>query len=169
VNIRILLFLLLVSLLLAFTRRWRIVGLILSAALVAILVWFTANQSVTNQDSGTSPVVSTSNAAKQVPPAAPTVTLQLSGNGAPWRLVGTIANPGDVPIRSITLNVERLDCPSSDSTQADCDVVWHGQHTLRMQIAATNSARIDESFYSHQTVPRLAGVARDRITAIGVQ
>lgn len=168
-NIRILLVVLAFSLLLAVTRRWRIVGLVFSAMLVVLLVWFTVQQPVTSMEPDAITDSSSSSVAARIPRIAPVVTLQLEGNGAPWRLLGSVVNPGDVSIRSITLKVERLDCPSVESIDADCDVAWQGQHTLRMNIAATKSVRIDDSFYSHEPVPRLEGVARDRIIVVGVQ
>ncbi len=166
-NIRILLILFVGSLLLAATGRWRVVGSTLSVILAALLIWFIANQPAANQDSD-SPALGPSTVT-QMPRIAPVVTLLLDGNGAPWRLSGTIANPRDTPISSITLNVERLDCPLADSAEDDCNVVWRGQHTLRISIAAAKSTRVDDSFYSHETVPRLKGVARDHITVMDAQ
>lgn len=167
-NIRILLTLLALSLLLAFTRRWRSVGLAASGVLVVLLIWFIVQQPVTNKELATV-TGNRSSSVVQTSRIAPEVVLQLDGNGAPWRLLGTIINPSDALIRSITLTVQRLDCPSADSMDTDCDVVWQGQHTLRVNIAAAKSTKVDDSFYSHEPVPRLKGVPRDRITVTGVQ
>ncbi len=168
-NIRILLILLAISLLLAFTRRWRIPGMVSSAVLVVLLVWFTVNQPATTRASGFSatPVASSSVSRALLP--LPLANLQLEGNGAPWRLSGSVANPGEAPIRSVTLRVERLDCPSADAAESDCILVWRGQHTLRTRVDAKHSTKIDDNFYSHDAVPRLKGVARDYITVISVQ
>jgi hypothetical protein len=166
-NIRILLILLAVSLILAFTRRWRIVGLVCSVVLAVLLVWFTVQQPGTSEESGVFTGSSSSSSAAQTSRIAPVVTLQLEGNGAPWRVRGSVVNPGDVVIRSITLQVERLDCPLAESIDTDCDVVWQAQHAAHEYCC--HGIRIDDSFYSHEPVPRLKGVARDRITVVGVQ
>jgi hypothetical protein len=137
--------------------------------LAVLLVWFTVQQPGTSKESGVITETSSSSSVAQTSRIAPVVTLQLEGNGAPWRVRGSVVNPGDAVIRSITLRLERLDCPLAESIDTDCDVVWQGQHTLRMNIAAATSVRVDDSFYSHEPVSRLKGVARDRITVTGVQ
>lgn len=166
-NIRVLLVLLAMTLLLACTPRWRKAGLIASGVLAALLIWFTVKQPMSQQE--TAVPASSASSPAQVARVPPMVTLRLEGNGAPWRIAGSIVNSSDAPIRSLTLQVERLDCPATDSQEMDCTAVWRGQHTLRMRIAANASTKIDESFYSHEPVPRLKGMARDRISVIDLQ
>jgi hypothetical protein len=167
-NIRVILILLAISVLLAYTPRWRKVGLCTSAVLVLLLVWFTVKQPVVENQNTRAPTSSASSAA-QVSRLAPTVNLRLDGSGAPWRLSGTIINQSDMPIRSITLQVDRLDCPAAISAEIDCTSVWRGRHTLRMRIAANATVKINESFYSHEPTPRLTGMARDHIGVIDLQ
>lgn len=165
-NIRVLLVLLAISLMLACIPRWRKPGAIASVLFAALLIWFTVKQSAPQPQPA--PTNSVSSAA-QVSRTPPIVTLRLEGNGAPWRISGSITNSSDTPIRSITLQVERLDCPVEDSQEMDCAQVWRGQHTLRMLIAAHATVKIDESFYSHEPVPRLKGAARDDISVINLR
>lgn len=168
-NIRVLFILLVISLLLAFTKRWRMAGLALSAVLASLLLWFTVQQTLTVQSPGAAVGVAAPSAASNAELPKPIVSLRLDGNGAPWHLVGSIQNIAGVAIRSVSLNLERFDCPTVDTDVVDCRLLWQGQHDLRIGAPPASSVKIDESFYSHDPVPHLRGVARDRITVIGVQ
>lgn len=168
-NIRVLFILLVISVLLTFSKRLRTAGLALSAVIGSLLLWFTVQQTLTVQtpEAAVASVASSTSVITELP--VPTINLRLDGNGAPWRLVGNIQNTASVARRSVSLNLERFDCPTSDTGLADCVLLWQGQHDLRISMPAASTVKVDESFYSHGAVPRLTGVARDRITIIRVQ
>lgn len=168
-NIRILFILLVISLLLTLSKRLRTAGLALSAVLGSLLLWFTVQQTLTVQTPEAAVDGVASSAASVTALPIPTINLRLDGSGAPWRLIGNIQNTANVALHSVSLNLERFDCPTSDTDLADCMLLWQGQHDLRIGMPALGTAKIEESFYSHGAVPRLSGVARDRITVIGVQ
>lgn len=167
-NARILIILLVVSVLLAFTQRYRKAGLGSSAVLVLLLLWFSIRQPTDELpvDMGTASPPIVPAVAK---PVAQLLDMQLDGNGAPWHLSGKVQNSSKVDVRSVNVNIERFDCPAPDALQADCQLLWQGARVLHVNIPVEGSARVDESFYSRTPVSRANGVVRDRITIVAVQ
>jgi hypothetical protein len=164
-NVRVLFILLLVSVLLAFTPRFRRIGLTSCALLVALLMWINLRESQQpDEPSQTSSVQSNSSStAAATQPRAKIIALQLDGRGAPWHLIGRVQNISDSPIQWVRLNIERYDCPTDLAVLTDCNLLWQGEHIARLPIAAGATGKIDESFYSHVPVPAHKGVLRDRI------
>jgi hypothetical protein len=163
-NARVLFILLVIALLLAFSHRYRQLGLGLSGVLLLLLAWsFTHLEHENIQPANTS-AGNSSSRSTAVP--AQLSAMKLAGNGAPWQLTGSVQNTGSTAIRALTLSIERVDCAADSVAQADCAVVWRGTHVARIDLAAGASAKLDERFYSHEELPRLQGVARDHITLV---
>jgi len=164
-NVRVLFILLLVSVLLAFTPRFRRIGLTSFAVLVALLLWITIRETQQpDEPSQTSSVRSNSSSTSAATqPRAKIIVMQLDGRGAPWHLKGSVQNVSDSPIQWLSLNMERYDCPTDIAALTDCSLLWQGVHPARLPIAAGATGKIDDSFYSHGPVPTQKGVLRDRI------
>lgn len=164
-NVRVLLILLLVSVVLAFMPRFRRIGLALSALWVGLILWATIREMQLPDEAAllpvetqaTSPVVPTLQARVDI------VAVQLEGRGAPWRLTGKVQNVGEVPVKWFRLHIERYDCATANTELADCTLIWQGEHTARTPIAVGATAKLDESFYSHGSVPMQKGEHRDQI------
>ncbi|MGC3981256.1 MAG: hypothetical protein QM808_08365 [Steroidobacteraceae bacterium] len=167
-NARVLFILLVIGLLLAVTRRYRKLGIGLSSAMALLLLWLNIHvaPSATTSIHSTS---SSSNTSVKELPTAQLQDVQLTGNGAPWRLTGSVQNTSNFALRALTLNIERLDCPAADAKSTDCTLLWRGSRVTRVEVAPMGNGKIDESFYSHDAVPRLSGVARDGITLTAVE
>src|SRR5882757_7524287 len=176
-NARLLFILLIASVLLAFTAKFRRVGVVLSIVLLLLLIWF--NIAPPTGVSGVkSPSASSSSSlsSKSTPAinlSADTVKLidmQLSGSGAPWQLSGRAHNANtDLVIRALTLRVTRLDCPTVAAAAEECIRNWQGEHTVRLHLAPAATQKIDEAIWSHEAVPRLKGIARVDIVVVNVQ
>lgn len=164
-NVRVLLLLLLVSVVLAFTSRFRRIGLISSALVVALILWVTIRelQAPDELDSPPTEKQTASSSAVTIQPRVDIVAVQLEGRGAPWQLTGSVHNVGEVPVKWFRLHIERYDCDTATTAITDCTLIWQGEHTARMPIAAGATAKLDESFYSHGAVPQQKGVLRDQI------
>ena len=168
-NVRVLFILLLISMVLAFTPRFRRTGLIAGTLLLTLLLWVNIREAqlpdepeprlTTHADS--SSISSTAS------PSANIVVVQLEGRGAPWHLTGSLQNVGTVPIRWLRLAIERYDCPSADAAVSDCSLQWQGEHIVRITVVAGATGKFDESFYSHVAVPATNGVIRDHIVIAG--
>lgn len=160
-NARVLLILLIISVLLAFSQRYRKVGVGLSVILVVLLLWF----SIQPPPPAQLPTISSSSSSSAIPkPSAQLVTMQLDGAGAPWRLTGTVQNTSAQPIRSVTINIERWDCPTADAARETCVLLWQGTRVVHATVPADTSVKVNDSFYSHDPIARLQGVARDLLT-----
>jgi hypothetical protein len=164
-NVRVLFILLLVSLVLAFTPRFRRVGFTAGALLLVLLVWVNVHEA--RQPDEVDPVVSEHSSGSSTSIAAVSSanipTIQLEGRGAPWHLLGSVRNVSSGPIKWLRLSIERYDCPTPDPAISDCSLIWQGEHIVRATIAAGAVSKIDESFYSHVAVPATKGVIRDHI------
>jgi hypothetical protein len=176
-NARLLFILLIASVLLAFTAKFRRVGVVLSVVLLLLLSWFNIAPP-TGVRGAKSPSASSSNSlsSKSSPVinlSADTVKLidmQLSGSGAPWQLTGRAHNANiELVIRAFTLRFTRLDCPTITAVAEDCTRNWQGEHTVRLQLAPAATQKVDEAIWSHEAVPRLKGVARVDIVVLNVQ
>jgi hypothetical protein len=179
-NARLLFILLIFSVLLAFTAKFRRVGIVLSVVLLLLLIGFNITSTTAVNDGKPSTQPSTMTAAKIQSPSRATVSLpiatvqltdmQLNGSGAPWQLSGRVSNADhESVIKSFTLRVTRLDCPTTLVASADCSLNWQGEHTVHMQLAPNATQSIDEAIWSHDAVPRLKGVARFDIVVTDVQ
>ena len=170
-NIRVLFVLLLIGVLLAFTPRFRRVGLVMCVAIAVLLLFITIREAEhPEQDSRPATVqASSSSASIASKPRAQLVGIELAGRGSPWYLRGSVENLSDIPIRSLSLNIERYDCPTSSTPQSECSLLWQGLHVVRTSIAARGKNKIDESFYSHVAVPLQNGVIRDQIRITEVE
>jgi hypothetical protein len=167
-NARVLFLLLAVAILLAFTRRFRKVGLIMSCVLLLMLFWFSARMVNESGSASNTASSSASSAAAIARPAAQLSALKLTGNGAPWQLTGTVQNISASTIHSLTINIQRFDCPNATAPPSDCVLLWQGSHVPRVTLASGASTRLDERFYSHEEIPRLRGVARDQVELTAV-
>jgi hypothetical protein len=167
-NVRVLFILLLVSVLLAFSPRFRRIGLTSCALLVALLLWINIREAQQpdepDQTSSTQSNSRSTSAPNQ--PHAKIIVMQLDGRGAPWHLMGSVQNVSDLSIQWVRLNIERYDCPTDLAALTDCSLLWQGEHIARLPIAAGATDKIDESFYSHVAVPLQKGMLRDRITLV---
>lgn len=161
-NARLLFILLAISLVLAFTRRYRKLGFSLSAVLLLLLVWFTVHQPQTMSEPA---VRSSSSAVASMPvTSVQLLDLRLSGDGAPWLLSGSLLNVSAAALKSIELQIVRWDCPTATSPISECQMLWQGQHIIRKPLMAGGNAKLDERFYSHESAPRPQGVTRDQFT-----
>jgi hypothetical protein len=164
-NVRVLLLLLLVSVVLAFRPRFRRIGLVSSALLVALILWVNIREWQLPDEP--EPMIAESSVnnstATALPPRVDIIAVQLEGRGAPWHLTGSVRNVGEVPVKWLRLHIERYDCPAASTAIADCTLLWQGEHTVRVAIAAGATAKLDESFYSHGAVPQQKGELRDQI------
>lgn len=167
-NARLLFVLLLVGVLLAFKPRYRRAGLGLCAVVVALLLWVSIREAQTPEQNSPQPTGSPT-AADVGKPRAQLGPMQLEGRGAPWRLHGSVQNISDAPIRSVSLNIARYDCPTTAASQSDCVSMWQGVHVLQVSIKPRGTSNIDESFYSHVAVPLQSGVIRDQISITDVE
>jgi hypothetical protein len=167
-NARVLFLLLAVAILLACTRRFRKVGLIMASVLLLLLLWFSAR--VVNESGSVNNATSSSSssAAAIARPAAQLSALKLAGNGAPWQLTGSVQNISAATIHSLTISIQRFDCPNATAPLSDCVLLWQGSHVPRITLTSGASARLDERFYSHEEIPRLRGVARDQVDLTAV-
>lgn len=173
-NARLLFSLLVISVALAFSARFRRVGIALSVIVAALLIWFNVSPTKTSHYIGaTNPLTSSSSTGPVTAGLSPAnvelVDLQLSGNGAPWQLQGKVRNVGSALITMFTLRVTRLDCPSDDAAPNDCTLNWQGEPTLHVRLAAGATQVIDEAVWSHDAVPRLKGVARVNFMMLAAQ
>jgi hypothetical protein len=176
-NARLLFILLIASVLLAFTAKFRRVGVVLSVVLLLLLVWFNITPP-TGVSGAKSPSASSSNSLSAKSSTVLNVSIdtvqlidmQLSGSGAPWQLSGRVHNANtDRVIKAFTLRVTRLDCPTITAAVEDCTRNWQGEHTVRLQLAPAATQKIDEAIWSHEAVPRLKGIARVDIVVANVQ
>ncbi|MGE0115655.1 MAG: hypothetical protein AB7T07_12335 [Steroidobacteraceae bacterium] len=136
--------------------------------LVLLLIWFNIHAPHDDETPhDVTPTLSSSQSAAG--PAAQLNDMQFDGQGAPWRLSGTVHNISTAAIRAVSLQIERLDCPQPDSARAECRLLWQGIHVLHVNIPVAGSVAIDESFYSHDPVLRLEGMARNLITIASVE
>lgn len=166
-NIRVLFILLVLSILLAFIPRYRRPSLIISVVLLLLLAWVGSRMPTTKE---IDVAESTSNVSSiSARPAAQFQSITLEGNGAPWRLAGTVQNISTVMMRSLSVNIERFDCPSAETPLSNCTLQWQGVHVLRSDVQPTAIVKVDDSFYSHDPVPRITGIARDRFTITDVE
>lgn len=163
-NARVLFILLVVMLLLAFTRRYRRIGLMGSVVLTLLIAWLGIQTTLVS-----APPVSQATSASSSVSSAPRIAglhwleVQLSGNGAPWHLSGRMQNTSAMTIKAVRLQITRFDCPVIDSPPTDCELIWQGTHTLRMDLPAASTIKVEESFYSHGAAPRVKYMARDAI------
>ena len=166
-NARFLFILLIISVLMAFSQRHRKVGLSLSVVLTILLLWFAARPPTSKPSP---PATSSASSAKSaiVEPTARLSDMHLDGDGAPWHLTGSVQNTSAVTLQSLSVHIERWDCPTSEAAQENCEVLWQGTRILRVNLAAGASVKLKEDFYSHDPVTRLLGVARDRFTVVDV-
>jgi len=166
-NARVLFILLIITALLAFSQRYRKVGVALSVVLVVLLLWLAVEPQPQTQPP---PVArSSTSSAATTKPSAQLVAMQLDGTGAPWRLTGTIENTSEQTIRSVSIHIERWDCPTVEAAQEACVSLWQGTRVVRANVPAGASVKVNDSFYSHDSVARLQGLARDRLTIIKVE
>lgn len=165
-SVRLLFILLIVAVVLAMVPRFRRVGLVLCAVLIACLLWFNVREADSPEPENQP--VSVTPAASVNKPRAQLGEMRLEGRGAPWRLHGSVQNLSATPIRSVRLNIERYDCPTPDVPLTGCAVMWQGVRELRVPMGALATANIDETFYSHVAVPSQTGMSRDQITITAV-
>ena len=166
-NARALLLLLLLTVALALTPRYRRLGLILSAVLIVLMGWqLLVPTSSTVQ---TLPVQSTANTAQVtvIPPQQVQLnSVTLSGNGAPWQLVGSLTNQASVGLREVKLQIVRRSCESEAQPFDECRLVWQGEHTLQVKTPSGARQAFDVNVWSHDSVPKPAGLVRDQIQVV---
>jgi hypothetical protein len=152
-NARVLLILLMVTVLLALTQRYRRIGMSLSAVLIGLIIWQVMN-SVPGTATGSSVASSgtaASSAASVSVNAVRLSRMQLSGNGAPWRLTGELLNTADPNVSAVKIVIERHACASNETETSNCKLLWQGEHTLRIRLAPSVSQSVDENIWSHTT------------------
>jgi hypothetical protein len=169
-NVRVLFILLLISVVLAFTPRFRRIGLIAGTLLLALLLWVNIREAQLpdEPDPVRATHADTSSVSSAVSSRANIIAVQLVGRGAPWHLTGSVQNVGTTPINWLRLSIERYDCPTVDAPVSDCSLQWQGEHILRATIAAGMTSKFDESFYSHVALPATKGMTRDHIVIVGI-
>jgi hypothetical protein len=167
-SIRVLLILLFVTVWLSLTKRYRRVGMPLCAIMIALIIWQTVSEvteiskpvTVSSASSSSAFVVSLSPSAVQLS------DMELTGNGAPWRLRGKLTNSAAVAISAVTVEITRHSCNSVTSEFASCKLVWQGIHTVRIKVPAGASEPFENDIWSHTPVSRQVGVIRDNFQVI---
>ena len=169
-NARALLFLLIITMLLALTRRYRRVGVSLGVVLVALIFWQTLSSV-----SGPAPAVtdapknSSGLSAVVIPLDSLSLShMELKGTGAPWHLSGEVTNSGSVAVNAVKLLLIRRSCSSATTDSGECKILWQGEHTLRVSLPAGASQSFEESVWSHTPVATPAGVIRDSFQIVEI-
>ncbi|MGD9841737.1 MAG: hypothetical protein AB7F79_01535 [Steroidobacteraceae bacterium] len=169
-NARVLLILLMITVLLALTKRYRRIGVPLSVVLMGLILWQTVN-SVSGSSQAVTDSLSTSSVSSIVTLPASAVQLShmiLSGNGAPWRLSGEVTNTATIDIGAVKILITRRTCDTAETELTKCKVLWQGEHTQRIKLAAGASQSFEADDWSHTPVPRQVGVLRDQFEVIDV-
>ena len=170
-NARVLFILLIVTALLAMTQRWRRAGMALSTVLLLLIIWQMFN-ALPIAPPVTTQAASSATTSMPMLAASESVQLlqaQLTGNGAPWRISGELHNQSAQRIIAVKLHLERRSCTDVNMSDDACNLIWQGDHTLRVTLAASSSQGFEDSVWSHDPVPRATGVIRDRISVAAVQ
>ena len=166
-NARALLLLLLLTVALALTPRYRRVGLILSAVLIVLMGWQLLAPTASHLSKPPANVVSNPVQASALPIEQVQLTSAvLSGDGAPWRLAGVLTNHAKVMVREVQLLIVRRSCDLPDQAFDQCLLVWQGEHTLQIKIPTGTTQSFEASVWSHDSVPKPAGVVRDQIQVV---
>lgn len=166
-NARALLFLLILTMILALSPRYRRQGLVLSAILLVLMLWQfllpTKTPLPAPQGTTSAPV-----AISTLIPAQSVLlnSVVLSGNGAPWRLVGELTNQAKVTLREVKLVIERRVCKRAEQAFEECLLLWQGEDTLQVKIAPNQTHPFDVNVWSHDPVPAPEGLVRDRIQVV---
>ena len=166
-NARALLLLLLLTVALALTPRYRREGLILSAVLIVLMGWQLLAPSASNLRTPQASVASTPSQAVALPTEQVQLTSAvLSGDGAPWRLVGTLTNHAQGMLREVRLLIVRRSCDLPDQAFEQCLLMWQGEYTLQIKIPTGTTQSFDVSVWSHDSVPKPVGLVRDQIQVV---
>lgn len=176
-NARLLFILLIITVLLAFTAKFRRLGVVLSGVLLLLLIWFNVAPpaAVKDERAANGRTLTVASLPSPVIINLPASTLQLldiqlTGDGAPWQLKARVRNTNsDAAIKSFTLQITRFDCPTISAASVDCSLNWHGDHTVRVLMPAAATQMIDETIWSHDTPPRVQGVSRTEVVVTNVQ
>ena len=166
-NARALLFLFILTMILALSPRYRRQGVVLSAILLVLMLWQFLLPSKTPLSA--LPPATSSSVAISTPLATQAVLLNsvvLSGNGAPWRLVGELTNQAKVTLREVKLVIERRDCKSAQQPFDECQALWQGEDTLQVKMTPNQRYAFDVKVWSHDPVPAPTGLARDRVQVV---
>ena len=166
-NARALLLLLLLTVALALTPRYRREGLILSTVLIVLMGWQLWAPTASNLRTPQASVASTPSQAVALPTEQIQLTSPvLTGDGAPWRLAGVLTNHAKVMVREVKLSIVRRSCSLPDQAFDQCLLVWQGEHTLQIKIPTGTTQSFEASVWSHDSVPKPAGVVRDQIQVV---
>lgn len=175
-NARVLFVLLVMCVALAFTARFRRVGIVLSVVVTLLLIWFSVNPSERSRNDVRHELSRTIGApAQRQVESLPLDSIellnpQLNGNGAPWQLSVNARNTTrDHVVTNVTVGIKRFDCPRADTPIAECMLNWQGEPTLHARLEPGATRVVNESFWSHDSVTRLTGVARVEFTVLAVQ
>lgn len=169
-NARALLFLLIVTMLLALTRRYRRIGVSLGVVLVALILWQTLS-SVSGPVPAVIDVPASSGSASVVTIPLESLSLshmELNGTGAPWHLSGELTNNGLLAVNAVKLLLIRRSCSSASTDSGECKILWQGEHTLRIKLPAGASQSFEESVWSHTPIATPSGVIRDSFKIVEI-
>ena len=166
-NARALLLLLMLTVALALTPRYRREGLILSAVLIVLMGWQLWVPTASNLRTPQASVASTPSQAVALPTEQIQLTSPvLTGDGAPWRLAGTLTNHAQSMLREVRLLIVRRSCSLPDQAFDQCLLVWQGEHTLQIKIPTGATQSFEVSVWSHDSVPKPVGLVRDQIQVV---
>lgn len=171
-NARLLYVLLVLSVALAFSARFRRAGIALSAILVVLIAWVNVRS-----DRAVAPVVNPATPAsasaanvKTLPVSAvELIDPQLTGTGAPWQVSGRARNGSNATVNQFTLRVTRFDCPNDNAAADDCTVNWQGERTVHLRLPPQAIKTFNEALWSHDPAPRIVGGVRVEFAVLAVQ
>jgi hypothetical protein len=88
-------------------------------------------------------------------------SLQLTGGGAPYELIGRIENKSETLLKSVTVQVTRRDCYEGALDPTGCVVLWQDRHWVLLSVPSGQSRDFATSVWMRGAAPRARGTLKD--------